>query len=78
MPNYSWVCAECEKVTDVLRSQADIDNPPEACETCQSKSFSHRTIIRDNPSVKQFILVDSGVGWAGHGFYNPAPERRRK
>ena len=76
MPLYSWQC-ECGATTEVKRAMVDIDNPPEACETCNTQSFKQRIIApRLSNGVKGFILVDAGVGWPSHGFYNRVPERK--
>ena len=76
MPLYSWEC-ECKALTEVKRSMEEIDNPPESCETCGKQSFIQRVIPKlhqyEKP-IKGFMLVDGGVGWPSHGFYNKNPK----
>lgn len=76
---YCWSCSKCERITNVSRAVKDIDVPPDSCEHCDSTSFSHRAIVRDNPSVKQVILADTGMGWPSHSFYTKPywPEKKR-
>lgn len=73
---YPWICKECGKVTDAIRRLSEIDIPPEKCDHCSSTNFSSRTVELNSAGVKGFILVDNGVGWAGHGFYTPKDWRK--
>lgn len=78
---YNWKCCACGELTEVERRLADIDIRPDACNSCSNTTFEDERVLvptlYQNKHVKQFILADTGVGWAGHGFYNKVPERKR-
>lgn len=70
MPQYCWRCDKCEAETIVVRSMSSIDVPPDdGCDKCKSTELK-RVIVPPESGVKGFILVDSGIGWAAHGYYS--------
>lgn len=55
---YVWQCTNAHN-TEVQRSVANIDVPPEKCEACEATELT-RIIVRPN-NVKGYIL--EGGGW---------------
>lgn len=68
---YTWMCPE-KHHTEVTRSIANMDNPPEdGCETCKSHELQ-RIIVRPK-GVQGYIL--EGTGW-GRDSYVRAVHRK--
>lgn len=70
---YTWSCPESH-LTEVTRSVADIDVPPDdGCVTCASREL-HRIIVRP-AGVQGYIL--EGHTWARDGYVRPMHRKKK-